>query len=258
MVARVFPVSDWAFFFFRGEDAKAFLQGLVTADLAALSAGGWTPACVLTPKGLLAADCELYDRGSGVLALTRPAAAEGFARAFSTKIMLSRSTMERPRPRAHLLFDAETAAGLPWRDLGGPVRLLLDAEPPRDAAPMSREEFHARRAAAGLPWFGVDMDGSTLPLEARQEAAVSLTKGCFMGQETVSRQARRGRVTRRLARVRFAGAAPAPGAAVSAAGAEAGRITSSAGEWALAMLRAEAAVAGTAVESGSVRGAVVD
>jgi folate-binding protein YgfZ len=258
MTLRALDVSGWGYFSFRGEDAKKFLQGLVTADVAALKPGAWTPACVLTPKGLLVADFELYDRGADLLAVTRPAAADGFFAAFRTKIMLAVSTFERLHPRASLILGDGFDAGLPWRRLDLPVRLLLDAAPPATAAPLTGGEYEARRVASGLPLFGVDMDGETLPLEARQKDAISLTKGCYMGQETVSRLTYRGHVNRKLARLRFAGPAPAAGAAVARDGVEVGRVTSSAGDWALAMIRADAAEPGLSLSSAGVAAAVVD
>ncbi|MBI5199978.1 MAG: hypothetical protein HY925_00195, partial [Elusimicrobia bacterium] len=56
---------------FRGPDRKAFLHGLLTADVKALPDGGWTPAFYLTPKGRLVARLELHDRGEDLLALAR-------------------------------------------------------------------------------------------------------------------------------------------------------------------------------------------
>jgi folate-binding protein YgfZ len=251
-------VSDWGFFSFQGGDAKKFLQGLVTADVSALAPGGWLASCVLTPKGLLTADFDLYDRGADLLAATRPAAAEGFERAFRTKIMLSSSAFERLRPRAALVVGAGFDGGLPWPRLGEPARLLIDAAAPAGAEPLGAAEFEALRLAAGFPLYGVDMDDGTLPLEARQESAISLTKGCYMGQETVSRIVHRGKVNRRLARLRFSGRAPAAGASVARDGAECGAITSAAGPWALAMLRAEASAPGTRVAAGGADAEVVD
>lgn len=245
MPLRAYAVSDWGFFRFHGPDVRAFLQGLLTADVNALVPGAMMPFCLLTPKGLLVADGELYlEAPDTVLAVVRPAAAEGFAASFEKRVMLSRSTIERLRTRAWLVFGGDPARGLPWTRLAEPARLWLGADPPHDAPLLSPEEFHALRAAAGFPWFGVDMDAATLPLEARQEPAISLTKGCYMGQETVSRIVHRGHVNRRLLRLRFEGDAPAAGAPVLREGAEVGRVTTAAGPWALAMVRAEAAEGG--------------
>ncbi len=258
MKLRALDVTDWGFFVFRGVDAKKFLQGLVTADVAALKTGDWTPACVLTPKGLLVADFELYDRGDDLLAVTRPAAAEGFFKTFQARIMLSSSTFERRRPRAALVLGEGFQGGLPWRTLDAPVRLLLDEASPASAAPLTAAEFDALRIAAGLPWFGVDMDAATLPLEARLRGAISLTKGCYMGQETVSRMVHRGHANRALARLRSLAAAPAAGADVLRDGAPVGRITSARGQHALAMLRVDAVVPGERLSAAGVDVEVVD
>ena len=253
MTLRAFPVSDWGFFRFAGADAKDFLQGLVTADMKKLAPGVCLPACVLTPKGLLVADCELYEEAPGiVLAVTRPAAAVGFLNAFSKKIMLSSSELKPLRSQtAWLVLGEGFSEGLPWNRMGEPGRLLLGVDPPTEAELLSPEAFHARRVAAGFPWFGLDLDGDTLPLEGRQEDAISLDKGCYMGQETVSRVVYRGHVNRVL--MALGARAPlAEGASVLRGGKDVGRVTSAAGPAGLAMIRYADALAGETVEAGGV------
>ena len=227
-------MSDWGFFRFHGPDAKDFLQGLVTADMKRLAPGACLPACVLTPKGLLIADCELYEEAPGViLAVTRPAAAEGFYKAFEKKITLSRSEFSRLSIRAWLFIGDGYEPGLPWPRLSEPARLVLGADPPSGAEILSSEGFHALRVGSGLPWFGADIDGETLPLEGRQEAAISLDKGCYMGQETVARIVYRGHVNRCLMGVSFPGGVPTAGGVLLRNGREIGRVTSAAGTVAL-------------------------
>jgi len=100
MALRALDISLWEFFRMQGHDAKKFLQGLVTADLNKLGPGVCLPACVLTPKGLLVADCELYEEApETILAVTRPDAAAGFHAAFEKKIML-RTQRSRPCARS--------------------------------------------------------------------------------------------------------------------------------------------------------------
>src|SRR4051812_23455775 len=108
MALRALDVSLWGFFRIHGKDAKPFLQGLVTADLNKLSPGVCLPACVLTPKGLLVADCELYEETpETILAVTRPTAAIGFLAALGRKIMLSDSTIKALRSEQAWLVVGE-------------------------------------------------------------------------------------------------------------------------------------------------------
>lgn len=252
MALRAFDVSLWGFFRFHGPDAKKFLQGLMTADLGKLAPGVMLPSCVLTPKGLLVADCELYEETpETVLAVTRPEAAVGFLKAFDRKIMLSQSRLKALRSQqAWLVIGAGYDAGLPWTRLAEPARLLLGADPPVDAEPLAPEEFDALRVASAFPWYGRDMDADTLPLEARQEAGISLEKGCFMGQETVSRLARVGHVNRILVALTLRpDAVPGP---IMKDGAEVGRLTSAAAGRGLGMVRVGAHLPGTALSVGEV------
>jgi folate-binding protein YgfZ len=75
----------------------------------------------------------------------------------------------------------------------------------------SRETWEIARVESGRPEWGVDMDDSTLPQEANFDelGAISYTKGCYIGQETVARVHFRGHVNRFLRRLRFV-TRPAP------------------------------------------------
>jgi len=254
MGLRVLDVTSWGFFRFHGPDAKTFLQGLVSADVSKLAPGVMLPACVLTPKGLLVADCELYEETpETVLAVTRPAAAVAFLAAFDKKMLLSRSVLKALRSQtAWLVIGPGFDVGLPWGRLDEPARLLLGVDPPIEAEPLTPAEFESLRVAAGFPWFGADMDGTTLPLEARQEAGVSLEKGCFMGQETVSRLARVGHVNRLLVGLTFPAGAPAVGAALTRGGVETGKVTSVAGALGLGMARVADGAPGTRLDASGV------
>lgn len=259
MALRAYDVTTWGFFRFHGPDAKAFLQGLVTADVRRLAPGVMLPACVLTPKGLLVADCELYEETpQTILAVTRPAAAVGFLAAFDRKIMLSDSSLKALRSQtAWLIIGEGFGRGLPWDRLDEPARLLLGVDPPVEAEPLADAEFQALRVASGFPWYGADLDAATLPLEGRQDAAIALDKGCYMGQETVSRLVRVGHVNRRLVALRFDGAAPAPGTPLTRGARETGTVTSAAGARGLGMARLEDGVVGTVLDAGGARAEVI-
>lgn len=246
---RAYDISRWGFFRFHGSDAKKFLQGLVSADLDKLLPGVCLPACVLTPKGLLVADCELYEETpETVLALTRPGAAQGFFAAFEKKIMLSHSTLKvlQVTP-AWLILGAGYDHGLPWNRCNEPARLLLGVDPPSGADVLSETEFQDLRISAGFPWFGADMNAESLPLEARQDSAISMDKGCYMGQETVSRIVFRGHVNKILMGIRFESGVIAPGTLVLRDGREIGQVKSVAGAVGLASIRYDDARAGLKV-----------
>ncbi|MGH7359035.1 MAG: aminomethyltransferase family protein [Candidatus Rokuibacteriota bacterium] len=97
------------------------------------------------------------------------------------------------------------------------------------AEPIGREAWDVLRLEAGEVRYGVDVDGSTLLLEAPLDHAYSLSKGCYLGQEVVARVTYRGHVNRKMVGFRFADArVPPPGAPVVLAGRRVGRITSAA------------------------------
>jgi aminomethyltransferase len=73
-----------------------------------------------------------------------------------------------------------------WMDGGGILPVGLTA-------------WNYLRTEAGIPWFGVDMDESNLPMEFGLQSAISMTKGCYRGQEVVARVAHRGHLDRVLA-----------------------------------------------------------
>ena len=113
------------------------------------------------------------------------------------------------------------------------------------------------RIEAGVPRYGADINEKTLPQETGQMHAISFNKGCYLGQEVVERIRSRGHVNRKLVGVLFEGKQDvSPGAGIATQGQAVGSITSAAYSFglhrtiALAMVRREAAEAGTAVTVG--------
>jgi folate-binding protein YgfZ len=116
--------------------------------------------------------------------------------------------------------------------------------------------LEAARIEAGYPLFGVDMTADTIPLEAGiEDRAISLTKGCYVGQEVIIRILHRGhgRVVRKLVRLQVEGETPSANTKVFSGDRDIGFVTSSAksprlGAIALAYLHRDFLAPGTAVE----------
>jgi folate-binding protein YgfZ len=124
----------------------------------------------------------------------------------------------------------------------------------RGVPTVSESAAECMRIEHGRPRYGIDLDDGVIPQEAGlNERAVSFTKGCYVGQETVARLYYRGKPNRHLRGLRLAEPAPA-GAEVSIGGRPVGRVTSVArspalGPIALALIRREAPP-GSAVDVG--------
>ena len=97
----------------------------------------------------------------------------------------------------HVRCDRDSTSICPAADADASCDALIEA----GAVPASDETAETLRIEAGRPRFAVDMDTDTIPLEAGiEDRAISLTKGCYVGQEVIVRVLHRGhgRVARKL------------------------------------------------------------
>jgi folate-binding protein YgfZ len=138
------------------------------------------------------------------------------------------------------------------------------AELERDGAiPVSEAAAEILRVERGRPRYGAELDDSTIPQEAGlNERAVSFTKGCYVGQETVARLFYRGKPNRHLRGLRLSEPAPS-GAELSLGERVVGHVASAVvspirGPIALALVRREAAVGDTVVVAGGASAEVVE
>jgi folate-binding protein YgfZ len=142
-------------------------------------------------------------------------------------------------------------------------RELIDALVDGGASEVSAGSIEVARIEAGYPVFGVDMTDDTIPLEAGiEDRAISMSKGCYVGQEVIIRVLHRGhgRVARKLVSLRIDAAVPPRGARLFAADRDIGFVTSAAasprlGTIALAYVHRDFFSPGTGIEvaTGSVR-----
>jgi folate-binding protein YgfZ len=154
--------------------------------------------------------------------------------------VLARASLPAPRGDEALAAPGVIAA-LASRHFGAEGADLLVAETDvpallarlsaAGAEPVERAALEAQRIAAGVPWWPADLGDAVIPLEAGLDADVSVTKGCYPGQEVVARIVNLGQVARRLLRLSAPGrvAVEAGGTLTGTgerAGQEAGRLTS--------------------------------
>lgn len=263
-----------------GPDRREFLQGLLTADVAALKPGAWTPAYLLTPRGRLVGDLAVYDRETDLLLLMRPEVRAAVSLGLSKSIILSESKLEDVGARtqavaltgpraAKALHDVAGCAkvGEDWfcrTRLWGPAWLWIGGPGAAGRLPVARDHEARRvetnvlellRVEAGVAAVGVDTDAETFPLELGSEEGISFEKGCYMGQETTAKMKHLGHSNRRLAVVALEGSVD-EGTELRLAGERVGRVTSvvqlpGRGILGLALLKSAAAAAGTRLSAGS-------
>lgn len=113
------------------------------------------------------------------------------------------------------------------RESHSAVRQALESS---GAMPCSEAALEAARIEAGFPYYGHDITDKNLPQEVgRNERAISFTKGCYIGQETVARIDALGHVNKSLVKLRFAGGQDIPPGTVLVQGEQTvGHVTSSA------------------------------
>jgi tRNA-modifying protein YgfZ len=219
-----------------GEDAEAFLNGLLT-----MSASGMAPAdlrygALLTPQGKIIADMLLMPEnlnggGEFLIDCDSGVSANLLKRLNMFRLRAKVSITERPDLCA-IAFDG---APDPRSELA-PLRRIAsrNAVSATDAG-----EYHAHRIAAGLAEQGIDFASEDVfPADINMDlvGGIDFKKGCFVGQEVVSRMKRRGNARRRTLKARVAAdiSVPAP---VLAGDFEIGTLTSISGGAALARLR---------------------
>jgi folate-binding protein YgfZ len=212
-----------------GAEAKDFLHGQVTNDILGLNPGHGCYAAFLTHKGKMLGDLRVFDLGDELLLdCERVALQELFNMINRYKlgrdVELHKRTIqmgllsvigpdapqlapEREHDNARVTLGGATVVAV-RTDVG--VDLFFAAED-RDAVRAAlafpdgdEAEAEVVRVEHGRPRYGVDLDDTVIPQEAGlNERAVSFTKGCYVGQETVARLYYRGKPNRRLLGLRL-------------------------------------------------------
>jgi folate-binding protein YgfZ len=236
-----------------GPQCEAFLQDLVSNDVTALAPGEARYAALLTPQGKILFDMivvAIMEDGARAFLIdcAREQAAELAKRLGFYKLRAKVTITDRSEEIAVLAYldTAPRVDGIVVRDPRSEA-LGFRAYVPRletAGAQTGMDAYEARRIEAGVPKGGIDFAyGDAFPHEANFDRinGVDFQKGCYVGQEVVSRMQHRSTARKRIVQVLFAGAAPAPGSQVKAGDSLVGTMGSSAGGHGLAMVRLDRA-----------------
>lgn len=255
-----------------GEDATSFLQGLVTCDVEAIGPDRAGYGALLTPQGKIICDFLLVavpaEEGGGYLLDCPLLLVPDLMKRLKLYRLRARVTLDDLSQASAVIADAEgrplsPELGLVYADPRLPAlgdRAITDRDGLDEIASRDTEAYQARRIALGVPEGGRDfLYGDAFPHEALldQLNGVSFRKGCYVGQEVVSRMQHRGTARTRIVPIVFSHSLNAEdGVEATAGGKVIGRVGSCAGGRALAMLRldrvADAMEAGQELEGGGL------
>jgi folate-binding protein YgfZ len=280
-----------------GAQAAEMLNGQISNDVEALAPGAGCYAALLTNKGKMLADVRVLNTGDELLLLTERGSLQALFdqirrgaigwRAELHKRTLQQGLLSVIGPHAREVvpgadaLPADEHANRAAEVDGAPV-VLIATDLGVDVVCTSEDTARVRgallaagavtvdeasaeivRVETGRPRYGIDLDDTTIPQEAGlNDRAVSFTKGCYVGQETVARLHWRGKPNRHLRGLRLSKPAPS-GTPLRLGEREVGRLGSVAvspvhGPIALAIVRREASPGDTlAVGDGGVSAQVV-
>jgi folate-binding protein YgfZ len=239
---RLVMIESPALLEFRGPDAVRFLNGQLTQDVRLLTGGKISlPSCVTDAKGRLQFRVWITESSEGNLWVEGPAGTAEALEARLTRYLIADDVevadLTGKYQLIHLIGPAATPPdgvfaraskrfgtdGCDWWSPAGAEFAL-----PEETTPLFFDEFEEFRIANGVPLWGKELTEGLLPPEGGLDATdISYQKGCYIGQEVISRIKSAGKINKRLARMEIEGGPPAADARlVDEEGRDAGVITS--------------------------------
>lgn len=244
-----------------GQDSEKLLQGLITNDVAGLELGAARHAALLSPQGKILFDFFIVRVAGGYLIDVARGKAQDLVKRISMyKLRADVTITDQSSDYVVFALWGEDEASLPGgitgirfadpRHAGLGSRLLVPQEmagavqqAARDLE-ASQHVYDGLRVRLGIPEGGKDFDfGEAYPHEADLDLfyGVSFTKGCFVGQEIVSRMQNRTLVRKRVVKVDGSGPLT-PGSDIRLGDVTIGRLGTVEGQSGLAMLRLDRAL----------------
>jgi folate-binding protein YgfZ len=244
-----------------GEDARRFLDGLVTTNVELVAPGHARFGALLTPQGKIIVDFLITEisagQGGGFLLDCPRALAKQLADRLGFYKLRAKVSVEylsdslgvlaawdgEPAPKPELTFADPRHDNMGWRILV-PEELAAKTAEAIGATRVDASAYEAHRIVCGVPRGGIDyVYGDAFPHESNMDRlhGVDFDKGCYVGQEVVSRMEHRGTARTRIVRVRLDGSAPEAGVPVTAGDKSLGTMGSTADGLGLALLRIDRA-----------------
>lgn len=233
-----------------GQDAQDFLQALITTDLDLLEDSEAKPGALLTPQGKILFDF-MVTRDGGAMRLETGVD--------QTEALLKRLTMYKLRSPISLSVTAPAAVTIHFDETSGAYRDARFAKAGQavyraygtENETTGTDDYERLRIASGIAVSGSDyalQDAFPHDVLMDKNGALSFKKGCYVGQEVVSRMQHRGTARRRVVIVAADAALPETGTALTAKGRSIGALGSVIGSSGLAIVRIDKA--GEAISSG--------
>lgn len=242
--------GDRGFVLVTGADAEHFLQNLITCSVENMEYDSITFGALLTPQGKVLADFFVWKEGSGFRLETSADLLDD---------LVKRLTMFRLRADVALEIESDLAVKLDWNEgASGPgdprlaalgTRMLAAA---RDASD-DLGPWHRHRIQKGIPEMEADFEAaSAFPhdvlMDQFGDSGIAFSKGCYVGQEVVSRMRHRGTARNRFVKISAVDALPNRGDTLLVDDRKIGTMGSSVGQQGLALVRIDKV--GTALDAG--------
>jgi folate-binding protein YgfZ len=213
-------LSDRAKLRVTGPDRIRFLNGQLTNDLTKLKAGFSVYACALSAKGKLCGDLFVTPLAEAVLLDYEPALRDSLPARLEKYLIADEVELEDVTDQFALLHtcnivlpDAIVPEGtvttsnrfaIDGKDLLLPATLKSVVPKLVNETPLTGSELERFRIEQGIPRWGAELSEEVIPNEAGlNERAISYTKGCYLGQEIISRIKSLGHVNRHLLGIRL-------------------------------------------------------
>jgi folate-binding protein YgfZ len=259
-------LQDRAIIAVEGADAETFLQNIITTDLAALGAGEARPSALLSPQGKILFDFLVSrDGGEHFLLECRSALTDDFVRRLMLYKLRAKATIaKRDQVLVAVTWGddssaSQTDSGVNDTRFPKAAKVVRHYASPLPVENASANEWHALRIAHGVAESGSDYAaGDAFPHDVLldENGGVGFRKGCYIGQEVVSRMQHRGTARRRVLIGEAAQPLPVSGTEITADGRAIGALGTVVGSKGLTIVRIdrvkEALDAGLDIEAAGV------